>query len=773
MRVTNALNAYLVTVVLVLCAACVGAYFAVSSLRAQLQVSDQTDIVGQGIRRLDQALQNYRSGADADKADIVQDVISSVNRAIDHLDEMRYGEVTATELEKAIEPYTDAFHSYVQQQIIKRRALEAMGQAVANLKTKAADETALIHQENSRAQKKAIEIETLQARRFETATAFTETLVAISRMRQAATAFATTGEEGPNRTVRDAMSRIESVIAEVTLRDRPIADSRRFHVFRKWFDTYTGLYQRLTLEDRSDVQTSEWAARLDRAAAPLQTEADRLRAQIQKDFRRATDQASAERENMNFAQQRTVQLAAMRLSLRDVLNPARLLGETTSIDLRRLSEDMQDAFDRLKREAVNLASIKEEIRSEQKADEQASAIEQASIVSAIEDLEEAWLIAVEAAEEQQTRALAMAKAANNAKHIVQQTIRAIDKDFSRSIDMFMALTMAGVVVFLISSLTGALLISRYVTWPLKQITTSISGLAKGDLAVPIPEVNTGRDLKALADAAEIFRRSSLDRIDLERAHAEKERILVQQRADALEKSLRDEQEKMQLQRRFVAMVCHEFRTPLSIIDGQARGICKRLRKLEPEAIAAKLEKVTTSVERLVNLMESMLASSRLEAGTIDFAPRTHDLQALVAEACSAQGELMPSHQIDVDIDTLPQDHVGDPALLRQVVANLISNATKYSPDADRMKVTSVVDSDEIRIDVQDFGPGIPADELPKLTTQFFRASTSTGIPGTGIGLHLACAFLDMHGGKLTITSTIGEGSTFSVHLPRKTEQLAA
>lgn len=772
MRVTNALNICLLVVVLAMCAASIGAYLVVSSLRAQLYVSDQADVIGQDIRRLDQALEHYRFRTGTEDPKSVRNVIRSVNEAIEHLNELRYGDAIAAELDGAIEPYADAFDNYVRQQEAKGRALEAMDHAVSSLREKAAKEAARIDEENRRAKRQAAQIESHQTRRFETANTFGEILVSISRMRQAATTFAVTGQEGAHRTVQGAISRIESAIKQLTSQDQVIADSRRFKVFNKWFKTYSELYERSTLNDRSDGQEQEQVNRLKKAAAPLQAEADRLHSQIKRDFRSAVDQANEEREKMDLAQRRSVQLAATRQSLQDVLTLVRLLGETTSIELNRLSDEMRDAVDHLKRDALNLNSMVAVAHTEQRSKE-TNAIQQVGIVAAIEGLHKAWLVAVEAAAGQQSGALAMSKAATDAEDIVQQAIRGIDRDFSRRIDGFMIVIMVGVLTFLISSLIGALLISRYITWPLTLITRSISNLAKGDLAVPVAEVRTGRDLKALADAAEIFRKSSLERIDLERAHSEKERMLVHQRANALEKSLRDEQEKMQLQRRFVAMVCHEFRTPLSIIDGQARGIRKRLDKLEPEAIAGRLDKVTTSVERLINLMESMLASSRLEAGTIGFDPETHDLQALVAEACSAQNELSPSHQIDVDIETLPRDYFGDSGLLRQVVVNLLSNAIKYSPDADRIKVRGFSDAVEIGIEVKDFGPGIPADEVPKLKTQFFRASTSTGIPGTGIGLHLVSAFLEMHGGKLTITSIVGEGSAFSVHLPHKMEQLAA
>ena len=272
------------------------------------------------------------------------------------------------------------------------------------------------------------------------------------------------------------------------------------------------------------------------------------------------------------------------------------------------------------------------------------------------------------------------------------------------------------------------------------------------------------DLRA---ANEDLRRSSLKQIELERSNAKQERKLTRERAEAekLELQLANEKEKMQLQRRFVAMVSHEFRTPLSVIDGQARSILRRLDRIDPDSIAGRLGRITANVQRLIGLMESMLASARLEAGAIEFSPMEHDLRALIEDVCGQQNEVSESHEIVMDLDALPTTHLSDPHLLRQVFTNLLSNAVKYSPDADRVDVTASQSTDGYRIAVRDYGVGIPEDELPKLATQFFRASTSVGIAGTGIGLNLAKAFAEMHDGSLSVESTSGAGTTFTVLLP--------
>jgi signal transduction histidine kinase len=242
---------------------------------------------------------------------------------------------------------------------------------------------------------------------------------------------------------------------------------------------------------------------------------------------------------------------------------------------------------------------------------------------------------------------------------------------------------------------------------------------------------------------------------------------VKERTHQLEAALETEKQTNALQRRFVSMVSHEFRTPLAIIDGQAQRLIKRDDRFTSDQRKTSLEKVRSAVRRLTDLMESVLGSASLEAGSIAFAPAPMDLRALVRQACAAQQEISRGHQINLDIDALPENYEGDPKLLFQVMSNILSNAVKYSPDADLVHVRGQTTDAGLEISVRDFGVGIPEDELPKISERFFRASTSSGIQGTGIGLNFVKSLIEMHGGAMEIASQSGEGSTFTVTLPHK------
>lgn len=163
-------------------------------------------------------------------------------------------------------------------------------------------------------------------------------------------------------------------------------------------------------------------------------------------------------------------------------------------------------------------------------------------------------------------------------------------------------------------------------------------------------------------------------------------------------------------------------------------------------------------------MESVLSSASLESGSVKFNPTSMDLRELVRKARENQQEIS-KHKININIDALPEYYQGDPKLLHQVMANLLSNAVKYSSDAEVVEITGRSTDDGVEVAVRDYGLGIPQDELPRLCQRYFRARTSTGIQGTGIGLNLVKAFAEMHGGAIEVTSIEGKGSTFTVKLP--------
>lgn len=248
--------------------------------------------------------------------------------------------------------------------------------------------------------------------------------------------------------------------------------------------------------------------------------------------------------------------------------------------------------------------------------------------------------------------------------------------------------------------------------------------------------------------------------------AARTQVIAEQARD-LQVALEAQQELNVLQRTFVSMASHEFRTPLAIIDGSAHAALRRVNRgeLDPEFIALKLSDIRRSVVRMIMLMDSTLAAARAEDAGFHPNIQPLDPRSVVEEICRNHAQATPTHRVNLDIAAAPGEMLVDQSALAQIVSNLVSNAVKYSPTADSVDVRVWQDGADVMIAVQDHGVGIPEDEIARLCDRFFRASTSTGIPGTGIGLNLVKILLESHCGRIEVTSRVGEGTRFVVALP--------
>ena len=237
-------------------------------------------------------------------------------------------------------------------------------------------------------------------------------------------------------------------------------------------------------------------------------------------------------------------------------------------------------------------------------------------------------------------------------------------------------------------------------------------------------------------------------------------IIRQKMASALE----EERRTNQIQREFVSMVSHEFRTPLAIIDGTAQRLIRRKNKLTSEEVEERAGRIRNAVTRMTDLIADTLCATQLDAGNIEFSPTVCQLADLIGTVCQTQREMNPSHRITFDPGLVPESMIADPRLLEQIFVNLVSNAIKYSPDGSRVEVCGGCEGQFVTVTVRDNGIGIPSKDMPRLFERYFRASNTTGIPGTGIGLHLVKWLVEMHGGTVTVQSADGQGTTITVRM---------
>lgn len=242
---------------------------------------------------------------------------------------------------------------------------------------------------------------------------------------------------------------------------------------------------------------------------------------------------------------------------------------------------------------------------------------------------------------------------------------------------------------------------------------------------------------------------------------------IKRKAQELEIALAREKELNELQRQFVSMASHEFRTPLAIIDQAAQRLLRKAdsNSLTTEDSQARITKIRNAVNRMTRLMESTLTAARMDEGKVTINIEPSNIRNILVDACARQQEISRSHVISCNVNGLPETIQADGGALDQMFSNLLSNAVKYSPDEPNVEVTGITDGEKIYVSVTDHGLGIDMDDLQNLFTRFFRAKSSLGIAGTGIGLHLIKLLAEQHDGSVRVESHKGKGSTFTICLP--------
>jgi signal transduction histidine kinase len=216
---------------------------------------------------------------------------------------------------------------------------------------------------------------------------------------------------------------------------------------------------------------------------------------------------------------------------------------------------------------------------------------------------------------------------------------------------------------------------------------------------------------------------------------------------------------------FVSIVSHEFRTPLTGIQGFSEMMRDEgLTLAEMREYAGDINK---DAQRLNRLITEMLDLDRMEAGRMTLHREPADLNAIVSDAADRVRPNAPGHPISLRLDAALLAFSADRDKLTQVVANLLSNAVKYSPTGGEIVVVTAQDGTSALLSVSDHGMGIPQDRLESIWERYSRIETdkTRGIQGTGLGLPIVRQIVTMHGGKVWAESEVGRGSTFHVVLP--------
>jgi len=228
-------------------------------------------------------------------------------------------------------------------------------------------------------------------------------------------------------------------------------------------------------------------------------------------------------------------------------------------------------------------------------------------------------------------------------------------------------------------------------------------------------------------------------------------------------SLKKEKELSQLKTRFVSMASHEFRTPLSSVQLSASLIEKYLQKPDSDSVLKHTGKIKSSVGQLTSILNDFLSLEKLEAGKTSAKFQEFDIVRFSEDIIEEMQLISKQDQNIVYQHTGTSSKVYlDPALLKNSVINLVSNAIKYSGENTFIEFNTELTETQMYITVKDNGIGIPEEEQKNLFEPFFRAYNAGSIPGTGLGLNIVKRYAELMGGEVTYKSAQNQGTTITL-----------
>ncbi len=228
---------------------------------------------------------------------------------------------------------------------------------------------------------------------------------------------------------------------------------------------------------------------------------------------------------------------------------------------------------------------------------------------------------------------------------------------------------------------------------------------------------------------------------------------------------------------FVSIASHELKNPLAALLGHAALMLRRAGQAEPLPPRAlrSVHAIMEQADRLNTMINSLLDVSRVQTGQLLIEKTPLDLAVLVERVVTDLKVAVNSHTIALRKADQPILVIGDEVRLAQVFTNLLGNAVKYSPAGGQINVGITTDEGQVHVSIADPGLGIPAAAIPNLFQRFYRVTRTSDkhVSGLGIGLYVVKEIVAHHGGTITVESTEGVGSTFTVHLPLpKAERIA-
>jgi len=242
---------------------------------------------------------------------------------------------------------------------------------------------------------------------------------------------------------------------------------------------------------------------------------------------------------------------------------------------------------------------------------------------------------------------------------------------------------------------------------------------------------------------------------------------VIERTIELEDSLKREKELGNLKSSFISMASHEFRTPLTIIKASANSVSKYLPKFSEEKILGKMKDIDDQINNMTIMLEDVLTLGKYDSENTDFKEEYFDLVDFIKKINTEISSSFSNRESIIEKNKSEIYTFGDKKWLKHVVINLLQNAYKYSEKPTLITITVWETELSVNFSIKDNGIGFGKHEIPKLFEPFHRGENSFGFDGTGLGLAIVKRAVELHNGKINVTSKINHGSTFTISLPKK------
>lgn len=241
---------------------------------------------------------------------------------------------------------------------------------------------------------------------------------------------------------------------------------------------------------------------------------------------------------------------------------------------------------------------------------------------------------------------------------------------------------------------------------------------------------------------------------------------LSQSKNELMSALEKEKALNEIKSRFVSTASHEFRTPLGTILSSVSLIQRYTKTEEQDKREKHIQRIKTAVTHLTEMLNDFLSLDKLEEGIVRYKPILTNLSDNIKEIIEDIHPILKKNQYIV-YNHLSEETtcVIDTQILKNILFNLISNASKYSDEGKPIVVESQITNNECIISVKDEGYGIPEEEQEFLFTRFFRAHNVSNIQGTGLGLNIVKKYLELMNGKIQFKSQLHKGSIFTIYIP--------